>query len=161
MQLFTGMKNLFHKEDELQIMSKPEKKEFLSNDFIARMIRLEQRVSASFGEVIPYNKTKYYQSLTESERKKFEAYLKTKIGSKFLLLFVGLFFVGGFLLKGSMTGNVIGSSDGFSWEGLILIFLSFIGLGFLLTRHITKKRKERVFNSVVGLFDRSIRKRHR
>ena len=42
-----------HKED-LTKMSQKEKKHFLSMDLIERMIRVEQRVGATFNKEIPY-----------------------------------------------------------------------------------------------------------
>lgn len=76
---------------------------FLSMDLIERMVRVEQKVSASFDKEIPYAQTEYYKNLKPNERKEFEDYLKTKKRKKFLL--------GSFLFS-------------------ILILLSFVGTGF-------------------------------
>lgn len=150
------------KLDELKSMSKEDKKEFLSNDLIARMIRLEQRVSASFGEVVPYNKTKYYQNLTDAEKKNFNKYLHSKIGSKFVFsLLASLFVFGGFLARGSLTGNVIGGTNSISYGGIIVAVLAVIGLIVLLFHQIQKRRREKMFKSVLNLLDRSIKKRNK
>jgi hypothetical protein len=148
------------KLDELRTMTKAEKKEFLSNDLIARMIRLEQRVSASFGEVVPYNKTKYYQNLSFEEKKNFEKYLKTKLGSKFFFSSLLAFFaLGGFLMSNSFTGNVVGASSSVSYGGMIVAGLAVVGLIIFLIYEIQKRRREKMFKSVLNLFDRSIKKR--
>lgn len=59
-------------------MSKEEKDDFLSNDLIERMVRIEQRISAHFNKPIEYRDTEYYKSLKKSQRDRFEEYLKKK-----------------------------------------------------------------------------------
>jgi hypothetical protein len=141
-------------------MNKQEKKEFLSNDLIARMIRLEQRVSASFGEVVPYNKTKYYLNLTESEKKSFNQYLHSKLGSKFVLSsLLGLFIFLGFFAKGVLTGNVVGSTRNMQYGGIIVAIFALIGFIIFMIYKLHKRRREKMFESVLNLFDRSIKKR--
>ncbi|VVB80368.1 Uncharacterised protein [uncultured archaeon] len=149
------------KLDELKSMNKRERKEFLSNDLIARMIRLEQRVSASFGEVIPYTKTKYYQNLTAEEKKNFEKYLKTKLGSKFVFGILASFLAAGFFMSGSLTGNVVGANNSVSYGGMVVAGLAVVGLIIFLIYHIHKRRQENMFKSVLNLFDNSIKRKIR
>lgn len=163
MAFFTKLRNVFRRdEDELRSMTKQQKKEFLSNDLIARMIRLEQRVSASFGEVVPYNKTKYYLNLTEEEKREFNHYLHTKLGSKFVFSLLLVFsVVGGVLMNVSFTGNVIGTSNNLSNAGIALTILAVVGIVIFLFYQIQKKRREKMFKSVLNLFDKSIRRRYK
>lgn len=77
------------KVKELHQMSYIEKRCFLSNDLIERMIRVEQKVSSHFGQQLAYDKTTYYQGLTKDEKKNFDRYLKNKT-KKRVLLFITL-----------------------------------------------------------------------
>ncbi len=96
------------RKKEFSEMTDKERKEFLTNDFIKRMIRVEQRVSSSFGERIPYTKTRYYNGLTESEKKGFDEYIK-KEGRKKYFLIAPLFLFGIFIVlsRVEFTGNVV------------------------------------------------------
>lgn len=149
--------------DKLISMSKKDRKDFLSNDFVDRMIKVEQRVSSSFGEFIPYKKTKYYLSLSNFERKKYEKYLNSGKKKWTIMLFslmACIFAFAIFNLK--LTGNAINSNfgEGFSSLGsnIVIIFvlagLFLMGLIFLL-----KKRKEIKFNKRFEVIDRIVCKR--
>lgn len=59
-------------------MAKNKKRDFLSNDFRERMIRIEQRVSGKFGKSLAYDKTEYYKSMGNEQKKEFRNYLKNK-----------------------------------------------------------------------------------
>ncbi len=92
----------------LEKMSRSEKRDFLSLDLIERMIRIEQRVAASFNKEIPYNKTEYYKSLTSGEKCRFEEYLKKKHRKKFLLGGCLIaFLLALVLINADITGNAI------------------------------------------------------
>lgn len=78
-------------------MSRAEKKDFLSNDLIERMIRVEQRVSSHVGRPVHYKDTQYYRSLSHDQKKKFESHLRHK-NKKFIVFsffsFCFVFFAG-------------------------------------------------------------------
>ena len=78
-------------DQKFKLMSKKDKKDYLSNDLIERIIRIEQRVSARFGKIVSYSSTEYYKSLTNEQKSLFEKYLKSKKKKK-------LFFSSMFLL---------------------------------------------------------------
>ena len=121
---------IFKKKDALKNMSKKKKKEFLSNDFIDRMIRVEQNVASSFGENKHYHKTEYYKNLTSPEKIGFNKYLKNKgkLPKMVLFGFLSLFIFALFFNQGT-TGNVI--SDVTNGNGLSFISISFITLFFI------------------------------
>ncbi|MBX4196382.1 hypothetical protein KW805_02225 [Candidatus Pacearchaeota archaeon] len=78
---------------------KDKKGRFLSMDLIDRLIRVEQKVAATFHTYLTYRDTEYFKSLTLQEKKEFESYLKTKkkktflfpIGMVFALFLLSLF----------------------------------------------------------------------
>jgi uncharacterized membrane protein (DUF485 family) len=114
--------NIFKRKEEqdLRKIGKNEKKQFLSNDFIERMIRVEQKVFESLGEKKNYNETKYYQGLTNQEKISFNNFLKTKHNKR--NVFFGVFLLGlvlVFAFNTELTGNVINENIG---EGSSLIF---------------------------------------
>ncbi|MEK6872038.1 MAG: hypothetical protein AABX16_04000, partial [Nanoarchaeota archaeon] len=78
---------------EYHTMTKTEKKEFLSNDFIERMIRVEQRVAQTFGTKLSYKQTRYYQGLTPGEKRLFNAYTYRAKPVAFLLPILFISFV--------------------------------------------------------------------
>ncbi len=71
-------------------MNKQQKKNFLSNDLIERIIRVEQRVASHVGKPVHYKSTKYYQNLSDHEKKIFDTHLKHKHKKKFLFSLVSL-----------------------------------------------------------------------
>lgn len=117
-------------------------------DLVERMIRIEQRVSASFGKKITYNQTDYYKSLSEKERKAFESYLKRNKRKKFLLgflLLTPLLLLA--CLRMQVTGNIIRGAieDNTKFDiALLEPLLAFIVLAaiviFLLTLAFKKRR---------------------
>lgn len=148
---------------EFSDMSKSEKKEFLSNDLIERLIRVEQTVSASFNEDVPYNKTKYYQSLTEHEKEEFKRYLKNKKKKKFSLFILFLFPLLAILfLRLNFTGNVIQNNLGEGSIGIlqlisVLFILLFIVI-FLFFR-LSSISKEKRFKKHYKIIDDYISKK--
>ncbi len=159
MKLF---KKLFRKKNkkekkELSDMSKKEKKEFLSMDLIERLIRVEQRVASSFNEHVPYNKTEYYKSLEEQEKKKFDKYLKRKTAKKSLvILFLLLVLVSPVFLKIGFSGFAVRENlqETFSLleNGLILFSLGFVCILFVL--FVLNKAKKRKFEKYFDIIDR-------
>jgi len=143
--------------DELISMSKDEKKNFLSNDLIERMIKVEQRVFLSLGEHIPYNKTKYYLSLNGNEKKRFENYLKSKkIKNKIWIVSFFSLLASFIFIRTSFTGNAI--NDSFGSDAYLLvseIFVTLILIGFFvgLMIFISRKNKERNFESYFKILD--------
>lgn len=94
-------------------MSRKEKKHFLSMDLVERMIRIEQRVSASFNKKIPYRKTQYYKSISAEEQNEFEQYLNKNKRRGFILaalLSVSLLVL--IFLRADVTGNAVRTITG-------------------------------------------------
>jgi hypothetical protein len=144
-------------------MTKKEKKKFLSNDFIDRMIRVEQRVFSSFGEHIPYKETNYYLSLTKCEKKDFEKFYRTKKSiwkSVFLILFFSIVAISVFNV--SFNGNVINETIGNSanhWISVIILVIMFISLLFVFLSFFLRRKKEKEFNSKFHVIDKIISSR--
>ncbi len=126
--------------DLLQGMSKPARKDFLSNDLIERMIRVEQRVSAHFGTFLKYYQTDYYKSLSPHEKDNFKRYLDNKQKWKMLVslaLAIPILVLG--LLNISFTGNVV--KDNFGEFVFIDYLLMAFVFGFAVYFVISKIRK--------------------
>lgn len=146
-------------------MTKKEKNKFLSNDFIDRMIRVEQRVSASFGEHIPYKKTKYYLSLTRCEKKDFEKYYRnrTNISKAFtFIFFVCIAAIAVFNMK--FTGNVVNKTIGnstSSWISGIIIVIMIIALFFVGINFLSRRKEEKDFNKKFQVINKIISSRRR
>jgi len=146
---------------DLTEMDQVEKKTFLSMDLIERMVRIEQRVSASFNNDISYDQTEYYMSLSSAEKAKFEKYLAKNKRKKFLLagfLVIPLFLL--FFLRTEITGNAIKqtignqTAIGFLEPCLAGILLATCAL-FLITLVFKKrklKRHERNFEILEDVF---------
>ncbi len=138
-------------------VNKAEKKSFLSNDFIERMIRVEQRVSLSLGETKQYNKTNYYKSLRLNEKKSFDEYLKGKgdVMRSFIALFSLLLFSVLFLnfnITGNVVSGVIGE-EGFSILTSI-IFIVFISiLVVIIMCFFIRKLKNHRFQKHFSILD--------
>lgn len=134
--------------NELKQMDDKEKKEFLAMDLIERLIRLEQRVSASFGEFIPYPQTEYYKNLPEKQKKEFVKYLIKNKRKKYLICSILTVFICGFLLLyHSITGGIIGTNGTGSMFGLgLLIFLLVLGIAFFIKKSQFKKRRKKIDN---------------
>jgi hypothetical protein len=145
-------------ERELSDLSAKEKKGFLSNDFIERMIRVEQRVSVSLGQPVPYHKTMYYRGLSDQEKKSFDLYLKQK-GMKKVFILLPMFFllvvVG--LVNFEFTGNVVKENAESGGWGLLLfplfVFLIWAYLISVIFRRLRASRFEAHFKVIddIGL----------
>jgi hypothetical protein len=134
------------------------KKGFLSNDFIERMIRVEQRVSVSLGETKPYNQTNYYKHLLLHEKREFDKYIIKKGNIKngllvgFSLLLISIFF-----LNFEFTGNVV--NDAVGNEGFSILSLSIIGtlvgvVALFIVFSFARKFKNRKFQRHFDVLDR-------
>ncbi len=133
---------------ELYEMSEKDKKDFLSNDLIERMIRVEQRVSAKFNRLIKYNETAYYKNLGEKKQKEFERYLRHNKRKKYLLTLLTFLapVIALFAYTPDFTGNVVSENLG---EKAILPFQIVIGAVFAVIvissviRKLVKSRREK------------------
>jgi ABC-type dipeptide/oligopeptide/nickel transport system permease component len=138
------------------LKTKEDKKDFLENDFLDRLIRIEQRVSAKFGKLIKYTDTYCYKNLTPENRKRYEKYLKTKKKKKFafaaslVLPLLGILF-----LSNGITGNVVKEGVGESgFATFYIVLFSFligllVGVGiFFIIRFRREKRFGPLFEPV-------------
>lgn len=135
------------------LKTKAERKDFLENDFIERLIRIEQRVSAKFGKLINYKDTYCYQNLAPENKKRYECFLKLKKKKKFVFaasLVIPLF--GVLLLSNSITGNVVkegvgeGGFEMFYWVLASFFVGLFIGFGlFYLSKYLRNKKYASLF----------------
>jgi len=135
-------------------MTKKEKKDFLSNDLSERIIRVEQRISARFGKMVPYDNTEYYKSMTETQRKKFDKYLENKGKKKLLRLFIYFLpFLFLFMVNFKFTGNVVNENFGnvivvdYLMYGLILFFI-FLLMVSVYRKKVRNKKFEIYFNPI-------------
>ena len=153
------------KGKDLPKMSRQEKKAFLSMDLIERMIRIEQRVSASFNKEVSYDQTEYYKSLLDNEKKMFERHLKKNKRKKFLfgsVLFISFLFLA--FMRIELTGNVINQTiDNNTVTSLLEPVSIFVILGicilFLITLLTKKKRFKKFEKNFKILDDTFLRKR--
>ncbi len=131
------------------LKTKKDKEEFLENDLIDRIIKIEQKISAKFGKFINYEDTFFYKNLTPKNRERYKKYLNKKrrkklvFGSIFLLPLFGLFF-----LSNNITGNVIAEKTGDSFFSFIQIFLLgflFGFFGFILLKYLLNLRRRKRF----------------
>ncbi len=135
-----GLLSFFKREEprDLCAMPRGEKKIFLANDLIERMIRIEQKLTGSFGGgLVPYYQTEYYKGLSEQEKSRFKKYLAAKEKSKkwrFLPWFGVI--IAGLFLSSRITGNVVaeeGVAASNLWlaGGFILVILMYLAVFFL------------------------------
>lgn len=150
---------------DIRDMSKQEKKRFLSMDLIERMIRVEQRVAASFNKELAYNQTDYYKSLTSDEKKRFEDHLKKGKRKKALfILIIALPLLILFALRNNFTGraveNVIEDTISIGLlERLLAIIVLTACLLFLLM-FVFKKKRNRRFEKDFKIIDEAFLKKH-
>ena len=116
---------IFKKPEQMEFkdMTKPEKKNFLANDLVERMIRIEQKVRGSMGEgVVPYYQTEYFKELHPDEKKTFLEYLKKKeVKRKWKFLPFVLLVGAGTFIGTRFTGNVIAEEPSIQPVNLILL----------------------------------------
>jgi hypothetical protein len=167
--MFNWIKNLFCKEnkkekvssscisdEEFSKMSKPEKKDFLSNDLKERIIRIEQRVSSKFGKPVNYENTEFFKSLTSNQQRQFEKYLDRKRNRVLALVFflVGIF-VSSRLLDFNFTGSVVGITGKVSF--------SFLGAGalilvlFLFFIFVFRTKRKRRINECLSIINKTFK----
>ena len=151
------------RKDKLMSMTKKQKKDFLSNDFIDRMIKVEQRVSSSFGEWIKYKDTKCYMNLTHLEKDKYEKFLHSKKNRwRVILILICISLVALVFLSPGFTGNTINDSIGprtssFATSAVLIFVL--VGLLFVGISFIIRKRKELRFNKKFSVIDDIVSKK--
>lgn len=140
---------------QLQQMSPAEKEKFFSLDLAERMIRLEQKISASFNKFIHYRDTEYYKSMSKEQQQELEKFLKRKktimalIGLLSPLLIISLLSItitGEAILENFISGGPINT---LFLALAILIFISIIYLLFELFHHVNKNRKFRVHTRII------------
>lgn len=135
---------IFQNKKKNELIKKVDKKNILSNDFIERMVRVEQRVSASLSEKKAYNETDYYKSLTLEEKKSFEEYLRKKgnVRKGFILVF-SLVFLSFFVLNFGITGNTVEGEDfstfSFVVLGIFIVIAFFFAILSIVKRFLEKK----------------------
>ena len=113
-------------------LTNKEKKSFLSNDLIDRMIRVEQSIHYSFGRYVPYQNTDYFKSLSDSEKEGFHKFLSNRKKRRpFFLALLILPFLGLFFLS-MRTGNVVKESIGESSFSITLIVLTLVVIAILV-----------------------------
>ena len=138
-----GLLTLFKKPEKKDFcdMSKDERKVFLANDLIERMVRIEQRVRASFGEgAVAYYQTQYFKELRDDEKKRFRRYLETKEKNrKWKLFFLSIVLGFGFFSGLRITGNAIASGGDISILNMVAISL-FIIVAIVLAFHAMLKK---------------------
>jgi uncharacterized membrane protein (DUF485 family) len=157
-----GMTDIFRKKKDFPDMKKPEKKTFLANDLIERMIRIEQRVRASFGEgVVPYYKTDYFVELTSDEKNQFKRYLERKEKrKKWWGIFLFALFFSGAIAGFRLTGDVIAEKVQVEMIN-VAILLGILVIVVLSSIYFLAKRKRRKrFDGHFGVLEHIIRKRN-
>ncbi len=142
-----GKKRNLDAKRKFQSMTKNQREDFLSNDLSERIIRVEQRVSTRFNQLIPYNKTEYYKSMSKEQKRSFEKYLKDKGKKKVLLLaalLIPLLILG--FLNFSFTGEAVreglvdsGININFIFVFIFLLFAIVLIIAFLI---ILKRKKK-------------------
>ncbi len=145
------------------LKTKEERKDFLENDFLDRLIKIEQRVSAKFGKLIKYTDTYCYKNLTSENRKRYEKYLNSKkkkkfaFAASFVLPLFGILF-----LSNGITGNVVRGGVGDSKFVTLYILLILFFLGFLVGTGIfilTKIKREKRFGPLFEPIERIAKKK--
>jgi hypothetical protein len=141
----------------LQLMSKPEKKKFLSMDLAERMIRVEQKVSAAFNKTVPYKQTEYFRSMSPSQQNDFDKFLKNKKRKKVVsALSLVLPLLGLFLLSGGLTGNAIrdnltSGTYNILYISLIVIFVILVVV--FISAYSYKKKRDAKFDRNTKVID--------
>jgi len=157
-----GLLSLFKKESKQDLcnMPKNEKKNFLANDLIERMVRIEQRVHGSFGGgFIPYYKTEYFKSLSEAEKCRFKNYLIAKEKRKkwkFLPWFGVI--LAGIFLSTQITGNVV-AEDTIAPTNLLLAGVFVVGMLIYLVIFILQMQRWNRLEKHFAVVEKIISKR--
>jgi hypothetical protein len=149
-----GLMSIFKKEEQLNLknMPKKEKRSFLNNDLIERMIRIEQKLSGSCGGgFVPYSQTEYFKSLNDQQKAGYKKYLESKEKrKKWKFLPFTLIIIVGIFMGSRLTGNVVGSSEPMSFTNIvlmgILLLVVLIYLEILISERNRWKRMEKHFS---------------
>ena len=148
---------------KFQEMTKKQKRNFLANDLSERIIRVEQRVSTKFGNLIPYNKTEYYKNMDKEEKKKFDEYLKNKGKREIFIsaIFLGLILVLGFF-NFSSIGNAVREDLSDSALKINLLFASvFIVFIFgLIINFLMRLKRKRMYRGHIRVIDNIVFPKH-
>lgn len=148
-----GLRKKMKRNNKFCSLSKKDKKDFLSMDFVERMVRVEQHVSASFGNPISYDKTECYKSLSKNEKEKFNKHLKNKKLIPIFLLMLGIIFIINLIFKVSITGRTIGDSIITSSNDKIMLITVFLFFALCLFVLISEKRKSKSVKHHVQVID--------
>lgn len=142
-------------------MSSRERKSYLSMDLIERMIRVEQRVAASFHKYLPYEETEYYKSLSEHEKQMFEKYLSFKRKKKLVVLSL-LIAPSLFLVGAGLTGGVIfeNSSLVMSTWAIVALVVILIGLLMVFFFYAIQKRRNHRLHRHAKVIEHVYLRRH-
>jgi hypothetical protein len=151
-------------EKSFNIMNDEQKRAYLSNDMINRMIRVEQKVSSSFGQTLNYDQTNYYKKLDNQQREDYNKYLIRKKRLRFVIpvLFATpvLYII---LSNVQFTGNVVNnlvqkepSWVSFLMLSIMVIILFILIINFIMKRHAEQKVKDHlsVINDVAKKYKR-------
>lgn len=133
-------------QKDLTEMTPAEKKNFLQNDLIERMIRIEQTVYGNIGQSKKHNETEFYKCLSDEEKRGFNRHLnrkKRKGVGKLLLLIAPLAIFG--LMRFSVTGNAIRETTGAEpyWWGWVALGIFILFGVYMWTSYILRRRMER------------------
>jgi hypothetical protein len=145
-----------------QLKTDKEKKDFLTNDLIERMIRVEQRVSAHFSKPCKAHETEFYRSLSPEKKKNFVKYLECKKKKKYFfisLLAIPILML--ILVNLSFAGAVIGRLPvKTSLLNIVFILILVIGIGIAIFLLNEKGKKERKYSGHVGVIDNVLLKKY-
>jgi uncharacterized membrane protein len=141
----------------LQLMSRPERKKFLSMDLAERMIRVEQKVSAAFNKTVPYRQTEYFKNMSLSQQQEFERFLKNKGRKKVVsILSLVIPLLAMFFLSSGFTGNAVkdnlgGASYNLIFISLIVLFVVLVVV--LISAYTYKKKRDEKFERNTKVID--------
>jgi di/tricarboxylate transporter len=130
---------------DLPDMTKNEKKNFLQNDLIERMIRLEKKVNAMFGKKVKYNETDFYKDLPREDKMRFNKYLNSrKKKSVGILAVLGLSLSVWGLTQLKITGNAMKEVSSVEpyWVGWIALGIFVVFAFYLYFNHLLRKTFE-------------------
>jgi len=146
---------------EFSDMTKPEKKAFLANDLVERMIHVEQKVRGSMGEgVVPYYQTNYFKELHPSEKSRFIAYLKSKKVRQKWRLFPWVLILGFGAFAGfNFTGHAISENTGINLLDIGLIGVFAVALLFYVFHIAHKKERARKLDRHLAVIDNILARR--
>ena len=137
-------------QKDLTEMSKKEKKDFLDQDIMERMIRVEQTVSRHFGKKVPHRETTFYKGLSKEDKMTYNRHMNKKKKRGFFKMLVLILPLSTFgLMRFSITGAVIREGTGFEpyWWSLVAFGVFFVLGLFMLASYLLRKGVERRLRS--------------